>query len=72
MNTINKTSITIVFSIAVVLFFLFGIGAVEGTISYNQFIGNRMSSSIHWMWIPTSFTLGIVSFLGWLIFKEKY
>lgn len=70
MNTINKTSIILIFSIALVLFILFAEGAIEGTISYNKIIGNRISTIIDWMWIPAYFTLGIVTFLGWVIFKK--
>ena len=71
MNEINKTSIVLIFSIALVLFILFVEGAIEGTISYNEINGNSLSSIIHWMWIPAYFNFGIVSFLGWVIFKKK-
>ncbi|MHB1687998.1 MAG: hypothetical protein ACYCVH_11560 [Ignavibacteriaceae bacterium] len=71
MNTINKTSIIIAFTIAVVLFILFGGGAITGTMTNNEIIGNGMSAGVYWMWIPAMFTLGVVSLLGWVIFKKK-
>lgn len=66
MNSTNKTALVIAFVIVVVLFLLFGGGAMTGGT-----MSGGMMGGISWMWIPTLLTLGIGILLGWAIFGKK-
>jgi len=66
MNATNKTALVIAFVIVVVLFLLFGGGAMTGGT-----MSGGMMGGISWMWIPTLLTLGIGILLGWAIFGKK-
>ena len=75
MNTKSNRSLVIAFVVAIVLFLLFGIGAMSGGMmnggmhtGYNE---NGWMSNRGWMWFPTLITLGIGVVLGWIIFKKK-
>jgi hypothetical protein len=71
MNTTNKTVLIIAFIIVIVLFLLFGSGAMTGTTWGGGMMGNGMMGGISWMWIPTVIILGIGILLGWAIFGKK-
>jgi hypothetical protein len=71
MNATNKTALVIAFVVVVVLFLLFGGGAMTGATMSGGMIGSGMMGGISWMWIPTLLTLGIGILLGWAIFGKK-
>jgi hypothetical protein len=71
MNATNKTALVIAFVIVVVLFLLFGGGAMTGGTMSGGMMGSGMMGGISWMWIPTLLTLGIGILLGWAIFGKK-
>jgi len=71
MNATNKTVLVIAFVIVIVLFLLFGGGAMTGATLSGGMMGSGMMGGINWMWIPTLITLGIGILLGWAIFGKK-
>ena len=76
MNATSKTALVIAFVVVVVLFLLFGGGAMTGATMSGGMMGSGMMGSgmmggISWMWIPTLLTLGIGILLGWAIFAKK-
>ena len=71
MNETNKTGFVIAFVVVVVLFLLFGSGAMTGATINGGMMGSGSTGGISWMWIPTLFTLGIGILLGWAIFRKK-
>jgi len=71
MNATNKTALVIAFVVVVVLFLLFGGGAMTGATLSGGMMGRGMMGGISWMWIPTLLTLGIGILLGWAIFGKK-
>jgi hypothetical protein len=71
MNTSNRTFLIIAFVIIVVLFLLFGGGAMTGAWLGGSMMGAGMMGGISWMWIPALICLAIGIFLGWAIFKKK-
>jgi hypothetical protein len=71
MNGTDKTGLVVAFIVVVVLFFLFGGGAMTGATMSGGMMGNGMMGGINWMWIPTLLTLGIGILLGWAIFGRK-
>jgi hypothetical protein len=71
MNTSNRTFLIIAFVIIVVLFLLFGGGAMTGAWLGGSMMGPGMMGGISWMWIPALICLGIGIFLGWAIFEKK-
>ena len=71
MNTTNKTILVIAFVVVIVLFLLFGGGAMTGATLSGGMMGSGMMGGISWMWIPTLITLGIGILLGWAIFGKK-
>ena len=76
MNTANKTALVSALVVVVVLFLLFGGGAMTGAtmgggMMGNGMMGNGMMGGISWMWIPTFLTLGLGVLLGWVIFGKK-
>ena len=79
MNTKNNTPLVIAFVVVIVLFLLFGGGAMTGGMM-NSGINNGMNGGMHgsgwlsersWMWVPALITLGLGVVLGWAIFKKK-
>jgi hypothetical protein len=71
MNESNKSGLVMAFSIFVVLFLLFGAGALTGTTLNNGMMGSGNMGSISWMWVPTLLALGIGIMLGWTIFAKE-
>ncbi len=71
MNVTNKTGSVIAFGLVVVLFLLFGAGAMTGTTMTGGMTGTGNMGGISWMWLPTVLTLGIGILLGWAIFRNK-
>jgi hypothetical protein len=71
MNETNKTGLVIAFVIVVVLFLLFGGGAMTGATMSGGMMGSGSMGGISWMWIPTALTVGIAILLGWAIFRKK-
>lgn len=71
MNATNKTVLVIAFIVVVVLFLLFGGGAMTGATLSGGMMGSGRMGGISWMWIPTLITLGIGILLGWAIFGKK-
>jgi hypothetical protein len=71
MNETNKTGLVIAFAVVVVLFLLFGGGAMTGATLSGGMMGSGSMGGISWMWIPTLLTLGIGILLGWAIFGKK-
>jgi len=71
MNGTDKTGLVVAFIVVVVLFLLFGGGAMTGATMSGGMMGGGMMGGINWMWIPTLLTLGIGILLGWAIFGRK-
>ena len=71
MNETNKAGLVMTFSVVVVLFLLFGRGALTGATLSNGMMGSGKMGGISWMWIPTLVTLGIGIMLGWTIFTKE-
>ena len=76
MNESNKTGLIIAFVVVVVLFLVFGGGAMSGSFmgrggTGGGMMGRGWMGGFSWVWIPTVLTLGLGVFLGWLIFAKK-
>lgn len=79
MNTKNNTPLVIAFVVVVVLFLLFGGGAMTGGMMNGNMNGgmhnglneNDWMSNRSWMWFPALITLVLGVVLGWAIFKKK-
>ena len=71
MNATNERALVTAFVVVVVLFLLFGGGAMTGATMRGGMMGRGMMGGISWMWIPTLLTLGIGILLGWAIFGTK-
>ena len=75
MNTKNNTPLVIAFVIVVVLFLLFGGGAMTGGMMnggmHNGLNENGWMGERSWMWFPALITFGLGIVLGWVIFKKK-
>jgi hypothetical protein len=71
MNETNKTGLVIAFVVVVVLFLLFGGGAMTGATLSGGMMGSGSMGGISWMWIPTLITVGLGILLGWAIFRKK-
>ena len=82
MNESSKTPLVIAFVVVVVLFLIFGSGAMTGLTMGGGMMGQggiggyRMGQGwigggFSWMWIPTFLALGLGVLLGWLIFGKK-
>ena len=71
MNGTNRTTLVIAFVIVIVLFLLFGGGAMTGAMMSGGMMGSGRMGGISWMWIPTLLTLGLGVLLGWVIFGKK-
>lgn len=75
MNTKSNKQLVIAFVVVIVLFLLFGSGAMTGGMMnggmHNGYNENGWMSNRGWMWFPTLITLVIGIVIGWLIFKKK-
>jgi len=75
MNTKSNRPLVIAFVAVIVLFILFGGGAMTSGMMnsgmHNGFNENGWMSNRGWMWFPTLVTLGIGIVIGWVIFKKK-
>jgi hypothetical protein len=79
MNTKSNRPLVIAFVVVIVLFLLFGVGAMTGGMMNNGINGgmhnglneNGWMSERSWMWFPALITLGIGIVIGWVIFKKK-
>lgn len=77
-NLINNKSnkhLVIAFVVVVVLFLLFGSGAMTGGMMnggmHNGDIESGWMSNRAWMWFPTLIALGFGIVIVWLIIKKK-
>jgi len=71
MNETNRTILFIAFAVVIVLFLIFGGGAMTGVTMSGGMMGSGMMGGISWMWIPTLLTLCVGILLGWAIFRKK-
>ena len=76
MNESNKSGLIIAFVVVVVLFLVFGGGAMSGSFMGGGMMGGGRTGQgsiggFSWMWFPTLITLGVGVFLGWAIFGKK-
>jgi hypothetical protein len=74
-NTVKKFGIdsplVIAFVVILVLFLLFGGGAMTNGMMNDGVRGNGWMGDRGWMWTPTLVTLCVGIALGWIIFKKK-
>jgi hypothetical protein len=71
MKELSKTPLVIAFVFVVVLFLIFGGGAMTGSMMSGGMMGQGWIGGFSWMWIPTLLTLGLGVLLGWVIFGKK-
>ena len=71
MNTKNHTVLVSMLAIVVVLFLIFGGGAITDPVMSRGMMENGVMGGISWMWIPTLLTLGLGALLGWAILAKK-
>jgi hypothetical protein len=71
MNEMSKTPLIIAFVVIVVLFLIFGGGAMTGSMMSGGMMGHGRIAGMSWMWIPTLLTLCLGILLGWVIFGKK-
>ncbi len=71
MNESSKTPLVIVFVAVVVLFVIFGGGAMTGSMMGGGMMGRGWMGGFKRMWIPTLLTLGVGVLLGWAIFAKR-
>ncbi len=79
MNTKTNTPLVIAFVVVIVLFLIFGGGAMTGGMMNGgmneemneEMNGNGWMGERSWMWFPALITLGLGVVLGWIIFKKK-
>ncbi len=71
MNETNKTGLVIAFVVVVVLFLLFGSGAMSGATMSGGMMGDGMMGGISWMWTPMLLTVGLGVLIGWAIWGKK-
>jgi hypothetical protein len=71
MNESSKTPLVIAFVVVVVLFLIFGGGAMTGSMMSGGMMGHGWIGGLSWMWIPTILTLCLGVLLGWVIFGQK-
>ena len=71
MNESSKIPLVIAFVVVVVLFLIFGGGAMTGSMMGGGMMGHGWIGGMSWMWIPTLLTLGLGVLLGWVIFGKK-
>ncbi|MDP2604999.1 MAG: hypothetical protein Q8S00_20830 [Deltaproteobacteria bacterium] len=67
----SNTPLVIAFVVVVVLFLIFGGGAMTGSMMSGGMMGHGWIGGFSWMWVPTLLTLGL-GFLHWLgDFREE-
>lgn len=71
MDETNKAGLVTAFAVVVVLFLIFGSGALTGATLSNGMLGRGTMGGIGWMWLPTLLTLGLGILLGWTIFARE-
>jgi hypothetical protein len=71
MKESSKTPLVIAFVVVVVLFLIFGGGAMTGSMTGGGMMGHGWMGGYSWMWIPTLLILGLGALLGWAIFGKK-
>lgn len=75
MTTNSNRPLVIALAVFIVLFFLFGAGAMTGGMMnggmHTGFNNNGWMSDRGWMWYPAFITLGIGIVIGWFIFGKK-
>ena len=71
MNESNRTPLVIAFVVVIVLFLIFGGGAMTGSMMSGGMMGHGWIGGFSWMWIPTVLTLCLGVLLGWVIFGKK-
>jgi hypothetical protein len=69
-STSNKRLVAAFFAV-VVLFLLFGGGAMTGGVMNGGMNGSGWMGERSWMWTPALLALGLGVVLGWAIFKKK-
>ncbi len=82
MNESSRTPLVIAFVVVVVLFLIFGGGAMTGSMIGGGMMGQAgtggyrmgqgwINGGFSWMWLPTVATLALGAVLGWLIFGRS-
>jgi hypothetical protein len=71
MNESSNTPLVIAFVVVVVLFVIFGGGAMTGSMMSGGMMGHGWIGGFSWMWIPTLLILGLGVLLGWVVFGKK-
>ena len=71
MKETNNTGLVIAFVVVVVLFLLFGGGAMTGATMSGGMMGGGTMGGISWMLIPTLLTLGLGVLIGGAIWGKK-
>ena len=71
MKETNNTGLVIAFVVVVVLFLLFGGGAMTGATMSGGMMGGGMVGGFSWMWIPALLTLGLDVLIGGAIWGKK-
>ena len=71
MSETSKTHLVIAFVVVVVLFLIFGGGAMTGSMMSGGMMGHGGIGGFSWMWTPTLLTLCLGVLLGWVIFGQK-
>ena len=71
MKETNNTGLVIAFVVVVVLFLLFGGGAMTGATMSGGMMGGGMVGGFSWMWIPALLTLGLGVLIGGAIWGKK-
>jgi hypothetical protein len=71
MNARNNSPLVIAFVAVLVLFLLFGGGAMTGGMMNDGVQGSGWMGERSWMWTPTLVTLGLGIVIGWVLFKKK-
>ena len=71
MNESSNTPLVIAFVVVVVLFLIFGGGAMSGAMMSGGMMGPGWIGGFNWMWIPTLLTLGLGVLLASMILGKK-
>ena len=71
MNESSKAPLLIAFTVVIVLFLIFGGGAMTGSTMRGGMMGHGSVGGFSWMWIPTLLTLGLGLLLGWVLIAKK-
>jgi len=71
MSKTTNTPLVIIFVVVIVLFLVFGVGAMSGGMMNGGMHGYGWMGERSWMWFPALIMLGLGVVLGWVIFKKK-